>query len=194
MSIVYKYHNSLYVNLTNSCTMACTYCIKYRWKGKFRGHNLSLAKEPTAKQVIRAIGNPKKYEEIVFCGYGEPLLQLEQLKEIAGWVKSRDGRTRINTSGHANLVYGRNIAPELKGIVDAVSISLNASNPAQYVKLHKPKFGRKAFYAAINFAKECKKYIGDVTITTINIPGIDLNKCRRIASRIKVKFKVRPYL
>jgi TatD DNase family protein len=193
-SIVYQYGNSLYVNLTNRCTMACTYCIKHKWAGKFRGNDLALQQEPTAQEVIAAIGDPTKYDEIVFCGYGEPLVRLDVLKEVAAGVQQRNGRVRINTAGHANLYHGRDIVPELKGLVDAISISLNGSNPQQYVALNRPQFGEQAFYAAIDFARECVSYIPDVTITTVSIEGIDIEKCEAIARRAGTKFRIRPYL
>ena len=113
MSITYTYNNNLYLNITNRCTAACTFCIKNKWAGKFRGSDLQLKSEPAAEEVIKAIGDPKKYGEVIFCGYGEPLLRLDALKEIAAWVKKNGGKVRLNTSGHANLEYGRNIVPEL---------------------------------------------------------------------------------
>lgn len=194
MNIVYEYLGSLYVNLTNRCLMACTYCIKNKWKGKFRGHSLMLDKEPTADEVIAAIGDPTKYKEIIFCGYGEPLIKLDELKTIAAWVKRSGGFVRINTSGNANLHYGRNILPELKGIVDAISISLNAADTAHYEEINRPVFKEKAFLGTIEFARESKNYIPDVTLTTVALPGTDVEQCRAIAEKVGVKFRVRPYL
>ncbi|MFH1369408.1 MAG: TatD family nuclease-associated radical SAM protein [Elusimicrobiota bacterium] len=194
MSITYKYHNNLYINLTNKCTSACIFCIKNKWKGQFRGHDLRLEKEPSAEEVINEIKDPKKYGEIIFCGYGEPFMRLDILKEVAAWVKEQGGIVRVNTSGHGNLIHGRNILPELKGIVDAVSISLNASDSEEYDRLHIPKFGPETFQAVLDFAKECVKHIPDVTITCIEFPGEDLDKCRKIAVEIGTKFRSRPYL
>ena len=194
MTIVYKYHQSLYVNLTNRCTNACPYCIKYKWKGKFRGNDLFLKVEPSAKDVIAAIGEPKDYDEIVFCGYGEPLLKLEEIKEIGRWVISKGGKTRINTSGQANLYYKRNIVPELEGIINAISISLNGADKKQYNELNRSQFGESAFDGIIEFTKEAKKYIPDVTITAVELPGLDVKKVQEIADKIGVQFRARPYL
>lgn len=193
-SIVYEYNGNLYINLTNRCLMACTYCIKYKWEGKFRGSDLRLEKEPAAHEVIAEIGDPKRYGEIIFCGYGEPLIRLDVLKEVAAWVKEKGGLVRINTSGNANLYHQRNIVPELKGLVDAISISLNASNSEQYQELNRPAYGDKAFEGTLDFAAECKKHLPDVTLTAVTLPGVDVEKCRTIAERIGVKFRERPYL
>ena len=194
MAIVYKYDNSLYVNLTNRCTAACTFCIKNKWHGRFRGHNLRLKKEPSPEEVIAAIKKPSKYDAIVFCGYGEPLLRLDALKQIAAWVHEHGGKVRVNTSGHANLVYKRDITPELAGLVDAVSISLNATSARRYTLLHRPVFGPKSFNAVIDFARRCKKHVPEVTLTCIAFNDKDPAGCRRIARRIGVSFRARPYL
>jgi TatD DNase family protein len=194
MAITYKLNNSLYVNLTNRCLMACTYCIKYKWKGKFYGEDLRLPAEPSAKEVIREIKDPKKYDEIIFCGYGEPLIKLDVLKEVAAWVHARGGRVRINTSGHANVFHKRNIVPELKGLVDAISVSLNATSPRQYNRLNRPKQKTNAFNQTIVFIAECKKYISDVTVTVVGLQGVDVEKVRAIAKKLGVAFRVRPLL
>jgi TatD DNase family protein len=194
MSITYTLNNNLYINLTNRCLMACTYCIKYKWKGKFYGQDLRLGAEPSAEDVIREIKNPKKYDEIIFCGYGEPLVRLEVLKKVATWVHAHGGRVRINTSGHANVFHKRNIVPELKGLVDAISISLNASSPRQYNLLNRPRQKVNAFKQTIAFIAECKKYIPDVTLTTVTLPGVDVEKIHAIADSLGVAFRVRPLL
>lgn len=194
MTIVYKYGNNLYVNLTSRCTNECPYCIKYKWKGKFRGNDLFLKKEPSSKEVIAAIGNPKDYNEIVFCGYGEPLLKLDEIKEISRWVKSKGGKVRINTSGQANLYFKRNIVPELKGIVDGISVSLNGADAKEYNKINRSVFGDKAFAGIIEFIKEAKKYIPEVTITAVKVPGLDTKKVMLISNELGVEFRERPFL
>jgi TatD family-associated radical SAM protein len=194
MDITYKYNGSLYVNLTNKCILRCTYCIKHKWKGKFRGYDLFLKKEPSAAMVIKAIGNPKNYKEIIFCGYGEPLLKLKELIKTAEWVKKKGGKVRVNTSGNANLHYKKNIVPKLEGLVDAVSISLNGCNEKDYLKLNRPLHGKQAFKAVLEFVKESKKYIPEVTITTVELPGAKIGKCRQLAKKLGVNFRTRPYL
>ncbi|MFN3966486.1 MAG: TatD family nuclease-associated radical SAM protein [Endomicrobiia bacterium] len=194
-SIVYKYKNNLYINITNRCTMHCSYCIKYKWKWKFRGYNLKLNREPTYREIISAINrNLRGVKEYVFCGYGEPTIRFELLKKVAGYLKRKNKIVRINTNGHGNLINKRNICPEMKGLIDKISISLNADTPEKYFVLHRPKFGQKTFNSVLSFIKECKKYIPEVIMTTINLPDIDIRKCQKIAEKLKVKFVVRPYL
>ena len=194
MSIVYELKGSLYINLTNRCTNACTYCIKYKWDGNFMGNDLRLKQEPTADEVITAIGDPTRYHEVIFCGYGEPLIPLEVLKTVARAIKEGGGTVRINTAGHANLYHRRNILPELAGLVDALSISLNATNAQEYVALNRPQFGEAAFQEVIDFARESKKHIPDVTITAVALPGLDVARVEQIAREQGVKFRLRPYL
>ncbi len=194
MSIVYEFKDSLYINLTNRCTNACTYCIKYKWDGSFMGNDLRLEKEPSSEEVIAAIGDPARYREIIFCGYGEPLIPLEVLKTVARSVKERGGKVRVNTAGHANLFHKRNILPDLAGLVDAISISLNAADAEAYVAINRPQFGEAAFREVIDFARESKKSIPDVTITAVALPGLDTARVERIAREQGVSFRLRPYL
>jgi TatD DNase family protein len=190
--IAYPIRNSLYLNITNRCSAACTFCVRYR-TDFVKGHNLKLAEEPTAESVIREIGDPKRYAEIVFCGYGESLLRLDVVKAVAGEVKRRGGKVRIDTNGHGNLIHKRNILPELAGLVDAVSVSLNAQNSELYEKLTQPKFGAVTYDAVKEFIREAKKYIPDVTATVVSAPDVDIEACRKIAEALGAKFRVRDY-
>ena len=192
-SIAYQVGNSLYLNITNRCTSKCTFCIRYKTKVFNSEHELWLKKEPTAKEVIEAIGDPAKYKEVVFCGYGEPLIRLDAVIEVSEWLKGKGARVRIDTNGHANLIHKRNIVPELEGLVDSISISLNAQNKKAYNEVCRPDFGENAFDAIIDFAKECKKYIPEVELTVVGIPQIDVKAAKKIADDLGVPFRVRTY-
>ncbi|HTF99892.1 MAG TPA: TatD family hydrolase [Nitrospirota bacterium] len=190
--ITYPIRNSLYLNITNRCSASCTFCVRYH-TDFVKGHNLRLAEEPTAADVIKEIGDPKRYAEIVFCGYGEPLLRLDVVKEVAAEVKRRGGKVRIDTNGHGNLIHKRNILPELAGLVDSVSVSLNAQSAELYEKLTQPKFGAAAYEAVKEFIREAAKHIPDVTATVVSAPGVDTEACRKIAEGLGAKFRVREY-
>jgi TatD DNase family protein len=190
--ITYPIRNSLYLNITNRCTAACTFCVRYH-TDFVKGHNLRLADEPAAEDLIREIGDPKRYAEVVFCGYGEPLLRLDVVKAVSAEVKRQGGKVRIDTNGHANLIHKRNVLPELSGLVDAVSVSLNAQNAEVYEKLTQPKFGIETYESVKDFIREAKKYIPDVTATVVSAPGVDVEACGKIADDLGVKFRVREY-
>jgi len=190
--ITYPIRNSLYLNITNRCTAACTFCVRYH-TDFVKGHNLRLGDEPTAEELIKEINDPKQYAEIVFCGYGEPLLRLDVVKAVATEVKRLGGKVRIDTNGHANLIYKRNVVPELAGLVDAVSISLNAQNAELYNKVSQPKFGIETYEAVKEFIREAKKYIPDVAVTVVSLPEVDIEACRKIADELGVKLRVREY-
>jgi TatD DNase family protein len=188
--ITYPIRNSLYLNITNRCTSACTFCVRYR-TDFVKGHNLRLREEPTAEELIKEIGDPKQHDEIVFCGYGEPLLRIDVVKAVAAEVKRRGGKVRIDTNGHANLIHKRNVLPELAGLVDAVSVSLNAQNAEVYEKLSQPQFGAPAYEAVKEFIREATKYIPDVTATVVSAPGVDVEACRKIVDELGARYRVR---
>jgi len=191
--IVYQIRNSLYLNITNRCSNLCTFC----WKNAsfvVKGHDLELSREPDADELLRAVGDPKEYDEIVFCGFGEPLLRLDLVKTVAAELKKKGARIRIDTDGQANLVYGRNILPELKGLVDSISVSLNAESAEKYHRLCRSPFGLKGFQGVVDFIREAKKVIPEVTATAVAMPGVDLQACRRLAEQeLGAKFKRRAY-
>ncbi|OGC07392.1 radical SAM protein [candidate division WOR-1 bacterium RIFOXYD2_FULL_36_8] len=194
--IVYKLGNSLYLNITNRCTNECSFCIRNKTKDFNSNYKLWLASEPTTEEIIKAIGDPRRYEQIVFCGYGEPLIRLETVKEVATAIKAQHGsaKIRIDTNGHANLFWGRNILPELKGLIDFISISLNAQDAYIYNKLCAPTAGEKTFDYIIDFIKEAKKHIPQVEASVVGIPEvIDIEKTKKIAEKLGVSFRIRPY-
>ncbi|HKL25352.1 MAG TPA: TatD family nuclease-associated radical SAM protein [Desulfuromonadales bacterium] len=190
--IAYVIRNSLYLNITNRCTNQCTFCAKFS-DFTVKGHQLCLEKEPSAAEVIAAIGDPQAYAEVVFCGYGEPLVRLDLVKEVAAWLKQHGVTVRINTDGQANLVHGRNILPELAGLVDAVSVSLNAPNAAQYQEICQSAYGEAAYAAVQQFLKEAGQWIPSVTATAVSLPGVDIAACRQVARQLGVAFRERPY-
>lgn len=190
--IAYQIRDSLYLNITNRCTNSCLFCI--RQKTDFiKGHNLRLEREPDFQEVIDAIGDPAKYREVVFCGYGEPLLRLDLVKQVADWLKSKNAQVRINTNGHGNLIAGRDIIPELKGLVDEVSISLNAGDQETYDRICSSRFSDKAFAALLNFAKECRVAGIKTTVTVMDMPGVDIEKAKQTAKNLGVNIRVRHY-
>jgi TatD family-associated radical SAM protein len=153
---------------------------------------LWLEKEPTTKEIIKAIGDPKKYKQIVFCGYGEPLIRLDIVKEVAKAIKG-GVKIRIDTNGHGNLYWGKNILPELKGLIDIISISLNAENAKKYNNFCRPFLGEKAYIAVKEFIAEAKKYIPQVEATVVDLPTVDKPACKNIAKELGATFRVRPY-
>ena len=189
----YKIRNSLYLNITNRCTNECFFCTRISdpW---VQGYNLRLEGEPSAEDIIKEIGDPKVYDEVVFCGYGEPTLRLNIIKEVSKKIKELGGKIRLNTNGHGNLINKRNILPELKGIIDTISISLNAEDNEKYNKICHPIFKNGTYEAVKEFIREAKKYIPDVVATIVDVPEVDEEKCKEIAEKeLGVKFRERRY-
>ncbi len=190
--IAYRIRSSLYLNITNRCTNSCTFCAKFR-DFTVKGHHLRLDREPTAEEVKKAVGRPEEYAEVVFCGYGEPLIRLDLIKEMAGWLKQKGVRVRINTDGQANLVHGRDILPELAGLIDAVSVSLNAPDADTYERLCRSRFGAEGYQAVLEFLRQAPRHIPSVTATAVALPGVDMGACRRVAAELGVEFREREY-
>jgi TatD DNase family protein len=188
----YKLRNSLYINLTIRCNADCVFCDR-KGDAIIKGHNLRIEREPDAEELIQEIGDPRRYDEIVFCGYGEPTIRLEVVKQVARWVKEHGGKTRLNTDGHGNVINKRNIVPELVGLIDAVSISLNSTDPKQYGEMMRID-GERFFSAMMEFARECVKNLPRVLMTVVDIDGVNMDKARQLVEKeIGAVFQVRPF-
>lgn len=188
----YKIGNATYINLTNQCTNDCDFCVRRTEKG-VAGYDLWLEKEPSAQEVIDEL--KKDQGDVVFCGYGEPTIKIDELKEVAAYVKSYGGHTRINTNGHASVYHGRDIAQELAGLIDEVSISLNESDARKYEAVVHSKYGEDGFRYMIDFARDCVKYGIRTTLSVVDIISPeDIEICRKIAEDVGARFRVRHYI
>ena len=200
MTITYEYHNSLYVNITNRCSNACVFCVRTKHDNVNGKDDLWLDREPSIEEIKADFEKRdlSKYDEIVFCGYGEATERFDDLIEIARWIKSKktDSVIRINTNGQANLINGRDVTPELDGAIDIIGISLNASNAKEYQDICKSRYGEESFEALQDFAKRAKDYVKLVVFSVVDktIPESDIEICRKIAEDCGVKFRLREYI
>lgn len=190
-TLVYTIDNRLYVNLTDRCTLACRFCPKHNGSKDVHDYNLTLSERPDPLKIIHLIGDPTQYEEVVFCGFGEPTLRLNALIEIATEVKMSGGKTRLNTDGLANLFHKKNVIPLLATCIDAISVSLNAQNEHLYT-LHCAPSLPHSFFAVLSFIEQAAQSIPDVTATAIDgLEGIDIHACEALALERGAKFKAR---
>jgi cyclic pyranopterin phosphate synthase len=196
---VYWLDNTLYLNITNKCSNNCGFCIR-NFKTGVGGFDLRLEKEPSANKVIselEKITHSKRWNELVFCGFGEPTQRLDLLLETTRWVRQHYGRqllVRVNTNGHGYLLNpGRNVAKELKAAcVNKVSVSLNAANEESYNEVCKPNF-QKAYAAVLDFIRKSSGIL-DVEVTAVTIPEVDLHEVEAVAKKMGVNFRLRQYL
>lgn len=195
-SILYTFGDSLYINLTNRCPCACTFCIRSGQEGVGSADSLWLDEDPTAAQVIAELRrwDLSRFEEVIFCGYGEPLCALDALLEVCRYLRETGARIRLNTNGLADLIHGKPVAPLLEGLVDIVSVSLNAPSAEKYEALCRPDFGLEAYDAVLRFAEECKRYVPEVKMSVVDvIPPEDIADCREIAGRMQIPLRVRHF-
>ena len=195
-TVSYKIRNSLYLNLTQRCTADCVFCTRLT-KPVVQGYNLALNREPTAKEVWNSIDDVKNYDEIVFCGFGEPTLRLDVIKEVAQKIKDAGGRVRLNTNGHGNVINKRNILPELSGLIDEISVSLNTDTSEAYDEICQPlPMFRNGIYDKIKeFITEAKKYIPEVQATIVtHQKDVDETQCENIVNKeFGVKYRARRF-
>ena len=148
-------------------------------------------RQPSVRDILKAVGDPKRYKEIVFCGYGEPTLRLDAIKAVSSELKKKGARIRVVTNGHGDLINKRTIAPELKGLVDSFSVSLNTDTESAYNEVCKPEFGRSSYVAVREFIKSCVQAEMDVEVTCLDLPGVDTARCGEIIKSLGAKFRQR---
>ena len=204
MTITYEYEGALYVNLTNKCNCNCEFCLRH---GKAEGSiytedSLWLEREPTRQEALDSFlsRDVPSYREIVFCGYGEPTYRIDDILWLVDQLKERFGEQlppmRINTNGHANLIHGRDVCPDLKGRIQTLSISLNAVDAAGYVQLCHPIQGEAAYQAMLDFAKEAAAYVPNVVMTIVDKDKTreEIDRCYAIAEELGVQLRVRSFI
>ena len=191
MVYAYRIREACYINLTNQCTLRCAFCPKFNKEWTVKGHGLRLHSEPEPAAVLKAIGDPRHYQEIVFCGLGESTLRLEAMNEIADQLKPSGVCLRLNTDGLANWVYDQDITPELGERFDALSVSLNAQSEAVYdYHCRPPRPG--AFPALLAFVERARKQISEVKLTAVDgLEGVDITACEALAKKLGVGFRGR---
>ena len=209
-TLVYLLDGKIYINLTNKCTNDCIFCLR-KDKDDVVGQTLWLDDEnstaqdvieqfekimpPFVREVSRSDGG---FNEIIFCGYGEPMLKFDVLKDVAKYIKENYPNTkiRVNTNGHANFVYKRNVVPELKGLVDEFSVSLNGTTKEEYNELSQPKFD-EAYEEVKKFIKACSDE--NISVVASVVEGykgrhLNLEECEKIANSLGAKLRVREWI
>lgn len=199
MTITYEVGSALYVNITNRCSNRCDFCIRNNGDGAYGSNSLWLAKEPTCEEILADIAarDLSKYEEIVFCGYGEPTERLDVLLEVAKQLKAQCTLPiRINTNGQSDLICKKDTAPMYAGVIDSISISLNAPNAEEYDRVCHSRFGLDAYEALLQFASRVKDYVPAVMLSVVDIALTpeEIEECKGIAERCGVPLRVRKYI
>lgn len=194
---VYDYHNNLYINLTNKCTSNCEFCVRNNKDG-VGDDVLWLKKEPTVEDVIEQLEHydVASHKQIVYCGYGEPTINLEVLIKSAKIIKEKYNLPiRINTNGHANMFHKQDVTPRFEGLIDKVSVSLNHSSPEEYDKICHSIYGVDAFQGLLDFAVKCKEHVPNVMLTIVDILPQDVqDDCQSIADKMGIELKIRSFI
>lgn len=196
MSILYRYGSTYYINMTNRCPCRCVFCVRNSTPRLGDADSLWLDREPTVDEIMDALRDAdiSGSREIVFCGYGEPTERFDDLLECARRIKAEFGKpVRLDTNGLGCLINGRNIVPEMKGVVDSVSVSLNAPDAEEYMEVSRPSFGEKAYPAVLEFIRECRATLSGVTVSVVggSISQESEDRCAGMARDMGVRFRVR---
>ncbi len=86
------------------------------------GWNVNRQKEEILTELEKR--DLSHYEQLVYCGFGEPTYRLEDIKWISAKVREMSHiPIRINTNGLSDLMFGRDTAPDFQGVVDIILLA-----------------------------------------------------------------------
>lgn len=199
MEITYTFEKGLYLNITNKCPNRCTFCVRQNRNSIGDADSLWLEREPTLNEVVNDVfrRHLADYNEVVFCGYGEPTCRMDVLTDVASKIRAVNPSLpiRVNTNGLGNLYNERDITPEFSGLVDTISVSLNASTAAGYNEICKPIYGEAAFEGMLDFTRKVTRYVPNVIMSVVDVIGAEeIEACRQICEQCGAVYKVRSYI
>lgn len=198
ISIAYGLKRNVYINVTSSCTSDCVFCPRLRKDNYLYGYNLNLITDPTVDEMVAGansvLADGRDYEEIVFCGFGEPTARIKDVAAAARELSSHGLPMRLNTNGHGNMINRRDIVPELAGLFEKISVSLNAPDAGTYVRVCRPDAGEKAFDAVVDFIGRAASSDMECTVSALDYPDIDMEAARVLVESIPgACFRARKY-
>lgn len=198
MTIFYKFEGKLYINLTNGCPCRCVFCIRNNADSIRDNDSLWLEHEPSFEEITAAFEAFDKsgMTEAVFCGYGEPMVRADMVVRVAEYIKQHsDLKLRLNSNGLVKLIHPDFDVNSLKGLIDSVSISLNAPDAKRYNEVTRPSFGEQSFEVMLDFAKQMKTICGSVGLTVVDvITPEEIERCRELCDELGIPLRVRTYV
>lgn len=198
MTISYKIDTKLYMNITNKCPCSCTFCIRNNGDGAYGSDPLWLEHEPSFDEIIKDLSSRdiSSYEEIVFCGFGEPTTCLEMLLNTAEHLKKTENcpPLRLNTNGLSDLINKQPTAPVLCKAFDLISISLNAGTKDEYLKVTRPVYP-EAFEAMQQFTADCvKENSAKIMMSVVDvIPQQEIDAALELSKKLGAELRIRKY-
>ena len=194
MTLYYRLGANLYVNVTNRCQCDCVFCVRGHTDSVGDAASLWLSHEPSYDELTKAFDvrcDLDQVNEIVFCGFGEPLERAEIVVELAEHIKTKtQHRLRLNTNGLVRLICPAFDISRL-AVFDAISVSLNAGTQEEYLRITRPGFGAQSFDAMLNFAVAMKQHasVRFTAVETLDIKQQEI--CHQISSRLGIPLEIR---
>lgn len=198
MTIFYKFEGKMYINLTNGCPCRCVFCLRNNADSIKDNDSLWLEHEPSFEEITAAFEAFDKtgITDAVFCGYGEPTVRADMVVKTAEYIKAHsDMKIRLNSNGLVKLIHPNFDLTSFKGLIDSVSISLNAPDAKRYNEVTRPSFGEKSFEVMLDFAKQMKALGIKTGFTVVDIiTPEEIERCEKVCEELDIPLRVRAYI
>jgi TatD DNase family protein len=173
MTVAYEYRpGALYLNVTNRCSNDCSFCVRRGSDFSLAGFDMRLPREPSPAEALDEVKRLEQeraepFDEVVFCGFGEPTYRLDTIELVGRALRARGVPVRLNTNGQAALILGHDPWHALADAVDSVSVSLNAPDAKTYQALCRSRFGPEAFEGVLEFTRAAVDRLDSVGVTVV---------------------------
>lgn len=198
LTIFYNFGGNMYINITNGCPCECVFCIRKNSDTVCDNDSLWLEHEPSFAEIKDAFErfDKKGVEEAVFCGYGEPTVRVETLLDTAKYIRENTNmKIRLNTNGLVRLIHKDFDVKRFLGLIDSVSVSLNAPIAERYNEVTQPSFGESAFDEMLIFAVDVKNIGIKTGFTVVDvISEEEIAECEKLAEKLGIPLRVRHYV
>jgi TatD DNase family protein len=189
--LLYRLGSSLYANITGNCNCDCAFCLRFSTDG-LAGYRLEHSVEPAAERLragFRMLG-PGWFDEVVFCGFGEPTTRPGLLAELADIARGRGYPTRLDTNGLVLELMDREAAGRLLSHFDSVSISLNEASAEGYGRICRTAY-EDPWSSLMEFVLLARDSGCRTNLTAVRFPGVDLEGAAALAARLGIPYRTR---
>ena len=136
---------------------------------------------------------PEGLNEATLTGVVDPLDNMENTLALASRARELGLRVRVNTSGFANQLAGRDVTTELAGIVDEINVTLFGVTHKEHDELAYPPAGVEGWEVIRDFVRCSVASKIETVCEFVATPGFKPEPCREFVRALGARYDIRMY-